>query len=63
MRRYKQGEPISSLDELMKEKFIWVQGKVYHQGWFSSWALRNTMNLIRARKIFKVIDISIKEDA
>jgi len=39
-RKYRKGERITSLDELVKQDFIYWRDKVVHQGWFMSWQLR-----------------------
>lgn len=39
-RKYERGEHILSLDELAKQKFIYMDHKVYHRGWFESWQFR-----------------------
>lgn len=40
MSRYREGKPITSIDELMKQDFIYFRHKLYHKGWFGSWQLR-----------------------
>lgn len=39
-RKYKPGGYIISLDELMKQEFVYCAGKLVHKGWFCSWQLR-----------------------
>lgn len=39
-RKYRKGERVTSLDELVKQDFIYWRDKVVHQGWFMSWQLR-----------------------
>jgi hypothetical protein len=39
-RKYRKGKPITSLDELSKQEFIYVFDKVTHCGWFMSWQFR-----------------------
>lgn len=36
-RKYRKGVKITSLDELAKQKFIYVHDKITHAGWFKSW--------------------------
>ena len=36
-RKYQKGEPITSLDELAKQEFIYFSDKITHHGWFMSW--------------------------
>ena len=37
MRKYRKGNPITSLDELSKQEFIYFHDKITHRGWFMSW--------------------------
>lgn len=39
-RKYKPGVYIISLDKLMKQEFVYYDGKLVHKGWFGSWQLR-----------------------
>ena len=39
-RKYRKGERIKSLDELMKQECVYVWDKVTALGWFGSWQLR-----------------------
>lgn len=38
--KYKPGYYIISLDDLMKQEFVYCAGKLVHKGWFGSWQLR-----------------------
>lgn len=38
-RKYKPGGYIISLDDLMKQEFVYCAGKLVHKGWFGSWQL------------------------
>lgn len=39
-RKYRKGSKITSLDELVKQEFIYCHDKITHAGWFRSWKLR-----------------------
>lgn len=41
-KKYKRGEPITTLDEYARQELIWDAriNKVYHCGWFKSWQFR-----------------------
>ena len=43
-RKYRQGEVITTIDELIKCEFVYWNGKIYHrafvQSWQLSWVLR-----------------------
>lgn len=36
-RKYRKGGKITSLDELVKQEFIYCYHKITHCGWFMSW--------------------------
>lgn len=36
-RKYRKGAKITSLDELAKQEFIYINDKITHNGWFMSW--------------------------
>lgn len=38
-RKYKPGCYIISLDDLMKQEFVYCAGKLVHKGWFGNWQL------------------------
>lgn len=39
-RKYRKGDKITSLDELVKQEFIYFFDKITHNGWFMSWQFR-----------------------
>jgi hypothetical protein len=57
IRKYKKGDPITSLDELMKQEFIYYRHKITHKGWFMSWPLRSVENYISAGRLFKAVKV------
>lgn len=54
---FEKGKRIESLDELYSCEFIIFDYggfyKVYHNGWFNSWQVRNCINLINNGCLFK----------
>lgn len=40
---YREGDKITSFDELVRQEFIYDRGKLVHHGWFMSWQIRMTM--------------------
>ena len=56
-RKYKKGKQITSLNELMEQKFIYHDNQVLHWGWFGSWQIRfahiqmTSGRLYRAEKV------------
>ena len=45
-RKYRKGDPITSLDELSKQEFIYFFDKITHRGWFMSWQFRMAKQFI-----------------
>lgn len=39
-RKFVKGDQITSLDELVKQEWIYVFDKITHNGWFMSWQFR-----------------------
>lgn len=54
-RNYTKGEPIHSLDELLKQNFIYFYDKIYHIGWFGSWQLRFTQHQLNRKVLYKAV--------
>lgn len=53
--KYRRGDRIKSLDELVKQEFVYWNDKITHWGWFMSWQLRMTDNAIKRGIIYKAI--------
>lgn len=45
-RMYTKGDPIRSIDELLRQEFVFFHHKVTHRGWFMSWQLRMALDMI-----------------
>lgn len=54
-RKYRRGDPIHSLDELMDQDFVYWHDKIYARGWFASWQLNMVHKQVTAGKIFRAI--------
>ena len=50
-----KGQPIKSLDELMRQEFVFYHHKVTHAGWFSSWQLGWAKRNIEQSNIYYAI--------
>ena len=61
-RKYQKGEAIIDLNTFDEQEFVWVYGKVYHEGWAKSWQYGHVTNLIRKREVFKATNIKNKEE-
>lgn len=58
-RKYKPGSYIISLDDLMKQEFVYCAGKLVNKGWFGSWQLRyanSELARLRIREAKKIED-------
>jgi len=56
--KYRKGGKITSLDELVKQDFVYWRDKITHKGWFMSWQFRMTCNAIN----HGVISYAIKKE-
>ena len=54
-RKYRKGEPITSLDELAKQEFIYFFDKITHRGWFMSWQFSLAERYIKRGMLFYAI--------
>lgn len=57
-RKYKKGKPITSLDEMYKQKFIYFFDKITHNGWFNSWQVRLAQSYIERGYLFVAEKVS-----
>ena len=53
--KYKKGEVIGSLDELMNEDVIWYYNKILNIGFFQNWQIRFALTQIKYGRIFKTV--------
>jgi hypothetical protein len=59
MRKYKPGEVITDINEVLKQDFIYHHHKIYHKGWFLSWSvyyLLGQLQLGRLRYAIKNVE-------
>jgi len=54
-RKYRKGERITSIDEMLEQEFVYWNDKITHNGWFGSWQLRMTKMAIERGIIYKAI--------
>ena len=45
-RKYQQGNVVSSLDELAVQELVYINGKIYHSGWWASMQFRLVKRLM-----------------
>lgn len=56
-RKYKKGEPITSLDELGKQEFVYFFDKITHRGWFQSWQIQLALRYIDRGCLYYAIKV------
>lgn len=59
-RKYQKGEPITSLDELSRQEFIYFYHKITHRGWFMSWQFSMAQRLIERGALYKAEKVDNK---
>jgi len=55
--KYIKGEPITSLDELMKQEFVYFGGKVVNVGWFQNWQIGMVNRYLKYNGVFEAINL------
>ena len=53
--KYKYGDRITSLNELVTQDFIIFSGRVYHIGWVLGWQLNMCNEYIKKGSIYKAV--------
>jgi len=56
-KKYAKGEPITSLDELMKQDVVFWFNKVVPKGWFQNWQMRLAQSYVTYKHLFKAVKI------
>jgi hypothetical protein len=51
-RKYRKGDKITSLDELVKQEFVYVHGKITHVAWAKSWQVSLALMYIERGSIY-----------
>lgn len=54
-RKYRKGKPITSLDELEKQDFIYFLDKMTHRKWFGSWEFGLAARYIKRGMLFYAV--------
>ena len=61
-RKYRKGEKITSLDELVKQEFIYFYDKITARGWFGSWQMRLANSYIVRGCLYKAERVNENEN-
>ncbi len=56
-RKYRPGQPIRTLDELVKQDLIYFFGRIMPRGWFLNWQLRLTTDYLNSGWIRSAVKI------
>ena len=64
MNRYRKGGNIRSVDEVLRQEFIYHINRLYHNGWFASWQTRFLKQEAERGRIFYAIreDVDVAEE-
>ena len=52
-RKYRKGNPVTSVNELLDQEFVYWHDKIYAKGWFLSWPLRMAWKAVEQGEIYK----------
>lgn len=52
-RKYRKGEQVRSVNELLDQEFVYWHDKIYARGWFLSWPLRMAWKAVKQGEIYK----------
>ena len=51
-RKFKPGEKVRCIDDLLKHDFFILHGKTYHTGWCRSWTINLAWNYIQRGELY-----------
>ena len=54
-RKYRKGDPITSVNELLDQEMVYWRDKITPRGWFLSWQLKMAYDAINRGEIYKAI--------
>lgn len=54
-RKYRRGDLVRSVNELLDQEFVYWHDKIYSQGWFMSWQLKMAYNAVKRGEIYKAV--------
>lgn len=55
MRKYKKGEQIETLNELMDQELIYMGKQILSRGWFGNWQMHLACQYIKRGYLYKAI--------
>jgi hypothetical protein len=61
-RKYRKGQLIKSLNELVEQEFVYFNNKITHRGWFESWPIRTAKIMIEHNAIREAIKIESEDE-
>ena len=54
-RKYRKGDPVTSVNELLDQEFVYWHDKIYAKGWYLSWPLRMAHKAVERGEIYKAV--------
>lgn len=54
-RKYRKGEPVRSMDELVEQEFVYWHDKIYARGWFMAWQMQMALKIIERGEVYLAI--------
>ena len=54
-RKYRKGDPVASVNELLDQEFVYWHDKIYAKGWYLSWPLRMAHKAVEQGEIYKAV--------
>lgn len=54
-QKYRKGEPVRSMDDLLQQEFVYFHHKITHRGWFLSWQLKFALDMLNRGVIYYAI--------
>ena len=61
IKKYSKGEPITSLDEMMEQDFIYWSGIITAKQRFKNWQIDMALSAIKNSVIFRAVKIESEE--
>lgn len=56
-KKYKPGEVIADINDLVKQEFVYSRHKITHKGWVRGWLLNYILNQLQSKNLRYAIKI------
>lgn len=54
-RKYRRGDRITSVNELVEQEFVYLDSKIIHRGWFMSWSFFFAANSVYNGRVYYAV--------